>query len=51
MIIGIDHVQLAMPEGEEAAAQQFYEGILGLRRVPSHQSCRGGAGAGSRPAT
>ena len=44
MIIGIDHVQLAMPMGEEAAAQQFYEGLLGLRRVmkPPHLERRGG---------
>ena len=33
-VAAIDHVQLAMPEGGEAAAQEFYEGLLGLRRVP-----------------
>ncbi len=41
---GIDHVQLAMPAGEEAAAVAFYEGVLGLRSVakPEHLAARGG---------
>jgi len=33
-IVGLDHVQLAMPAGEEDAATAFYSGLLGLRRVP-----------------
>lgn len=33
-IVAIDHVQLAMPPGREAEAQAFYEGLLGLPRVP-----------------
>lgn len=43
-IVAIDHVQLAMPAGGEAAAQAFYEGLLGLRRVPKppHLERRGG---------
>ena len=43
-VVAIDHVQLAMPEGGEAAAQEFYEGLLGLRRVPKppHLERRGG---------
>ena len=43
-IVAIDHVQLAMPTGEEAAAQAFYEGLLGLPRVPKppHLEARGG---------
>ena len=43
-IVGIDHVQLAMPAGEEAAAQAFYEGLLGVPRVPKppHLERRGG---------
>jgi catechol 2,3-dioxygenase-like lactoylglutathione lyase family enzyme len=32
-IVGIDHVQLAMPEGREADAVAFYAGILGLAPV------------------
>ncbi|MDQ1403288.1 MAG: hypothetical protein QOG03_1604 [Actinomycetota bacterium] len=30
----LDHVQLAMPAGLEDTAQAFYEGLLGLPRVP-----------------
>ena len=43
-VVAIDHVQLAMPAGGEAAAQDFYEGLLGLRRVPKppHLERRGG---------
>ncbi len=43
-IAGIDHVQLAMPAGGEADAQAFYEGLLGLPRVPKppHLERRGG---------
>jgi catechol 2,3-dioxygenase-like lactoylglutathione lyase family enzyme len=35
-VIGLDHVQLAMPAGPEAeaAAVAFYEGLLGIPRVP-----------------
>ncbi|PKA43231.1 glyoxalase [Rhizobium sullae] len=43
-IIGIDHIQIAMPSGEEEAARAFYEGLLGLREVPkpTHLAARGG---------
>ncbi|QSQ11419.1 glyoxalase [Myxococcus landrumensis] len=34
MIQGIDHIQLAMPRGEEPRARAFYGGLLGLREVP-----------------
>ena len=37
-IVGFDHVQLAMPRDQEAVAQGFYEGILGLERVPKPSS-------------
>jgi catechol 2,3-dioxygenase-like lactoylglutathione lyase family enzyme len=30
----IDHVQLAMPRGQEELARQFYAGVLGLTEVP-----------------
>jgi hypothetical protein len=30
----IDHVQLAMPAGAEDEATAFYEGLLGIPRVP-----------------
>jgi catechol 2,3-dioxygenase-like lactoylglutathione lyase family enzyme len=40
----IDHVQLAMPVGEEASAAAFYEGVLGIPQVPKppHLAARGG---------
>ena len=33
-IVRLDHVQLAMPPGEEERAAAFYEGVLGIPRVP-----------------
>lgn len=33
-VIGLDHVQLAMPPGREDDAAAFYEGLLGIPRVP-----------------
>ena len=33
-IVGLDHVQLAMPLGGEDAAREFYAAILGLSEVP-----------------
>jgi catechol 2,3-dioxygenase-like lactoylglutathione lyase family enzyme len=43
-IVGIDHVQLAMPEGREEDARRFYEDVLGIPEVekPSHLALRGG---------
>jgi catechol 2,3-dioxygenase-like lactoylglutathione lyase family enzyme len=43
-IIGLHHVQLAMPPGREADATAFYEGLLGIPRVekPSNLEPRGG---------
>jgi catechol 2,3-dioxygenase-like lactoylglutathione lyase family enzyme len=34
LIVGIDHVQLAMPRGEEDRARAFYSGLLGIPEVP-----------------
>jgi catechol 2,3-dioxygenase-like lactoylglutathione lyase family enzyme len=44
-IHGLDHVQLAMPAGEEALARKFYSGLLGLTEVskPANLAKRGGA--------
>ena len=50
-LVRIDHVQLAMPPGEEDAARGFYGGLLGLSEVPKPGSWQGEAGAGSRPAS
>jgi catechol 2,3-dioxygenase-like lactoylglutathione lyase family enzyme len=33
-IVGIDHVQLAIPVGAEAPARRFYGDVLGLEEVP-----------------
>jgi hypothetical protein len=33
-IIGRDHVQLAMPQGEESRAREFSAGVLGLVEEP-----------------
>ncbi|MDR6412275.1 glyoxalase [Paraburkholderia terricola] len=43
-VIGIDHIQLAMPAGEEAAARRFYGGLLGMLEIPKppHLARRGG---------
>jgi catechol 2,3-dioxygenase-like lactoylglutathione lyase family enzyme len=44
-ITAIEHVQLAMPAGEEAKARAFYAGLLGIPEVPKpqHLARRGGA--------
>jgi catechol 2,3-dioxygenase-like lactoylglutathione lyase family enzyme len=44
-ILGLDHVQLAMPAGQEETARRFYIGLLGLSEVqkPPHLAARGGA--------
>ncbi len=44
-IVGIDHVQLAMPAGGEHLARTFYCGVLGLveEAKPDHLAGRGGA--------
>lgn len=43
-VMRIDHVQLAMPRGEEDAAERFDSGVLGIPRVekPPHLALRGG---------
>jgi catechol 2,3-dioxygenase-like lactoylglutathione lyase family enzyme len=40
----IDHVQLAMPRGEESAARAFYAGVLGMTELPKPDelAARGG---------
>jgi catechol 2,3-dioxygenase-like lactoylglutathione lyase family enzyme len=43
-VIRLDHVQVAMPAGGEDDATAFYEGVLGIKRVPKppHLAVRGG---------
>jgi catechol 2,3-dioxygenase-like lactoylglutathione lyase family enzyme len=44
VLLQIEHVQLAMPSGQEAAARDFYSDILGLAEVPKPENLakRGG---------
>src|SRR5919106_123552 len=41
---GLHHVQLAMPQGMETQAEEFYSGLLGIPRVakPLYLEARGG---------
>jgi catechol 2,3-dioxygenase-like lactoylglutathione lyase family enzyme len=43
-LVGVHHVQLAMPPGQEQAAGDFYAGALGMEQVPKpeHLAARGG---------
>lgn len=43
-IIGVDHVQLAMPAGDEDRARSFYRDVLGLpeQPKPANLAKRGG---------
>jgi catechol 2,3-dioxygenase-like lactoylglutathione lyase family enzyme len=43
-ILGLDHVQLAMPAGQEHTARTFYSGVLGLieESKPANLAPRGG---------
>jgi catechol 2,3-dioxygenase-like lactoylglutathione lyase family enzyme len=43
-ILGLDHVQLAMPAGKEDSARAFYCGVLGLveETKPANLARRGG---------
>ena len=43
-VTGIHHVLLAMPEGEEAKAVAFYEGVLGIPEVPKPPQLQGRGG-------
>jgi catechol 2,3-dioxygenase-like lactoylglutathione lyase family enzyme len=44
-VVGVDHVQLAMPAGREAEARAFYSGLLGIPEIakPPVLAARGGA--------
>ena len=43
-VIGVEHVQLAMPPGGEDEARAFYQGLLGIPEVakPAALASRGG---------
>jgi len=44
-VIGIHHVQLAMPPNREGEARAFYAGLLGLPEVPKPLTSTGQGGA------
>jgi catechol 2,3-dioxygenase-like lactoylglutathione lyase family enzyme len=50
-VIGLDHVQLAMPPGGEPEAEAFYAGLLGFVRIPkpATMAARGGCWFASGP--
>jgi catechol 2,3-dioxygenase-like lactoylglutathione lyase family enzyme len=43
-IVGVDHVQLAMPPGEEEKARVFYAGLLGISELPKPADLAGRGG-------
>lgn len=43
-ILALDHVQLAMPAGEEDKARAFYRDVLGLTEVPKPANLAGRGG-------
>lgn len=45
MLLAIDHVQIAMPRGQEDAARAFYAGLLGMGEVPKPRNLAGRGGA------
>jgi hypothetical protein len=38
VITGIDHVQIAIPRGQEQLAREFYGDLLGMTEIPSQSS-------------
>ena len=44
-LLGLDHVQLAMPAGREDEARAFYSGVLGLIELPKPPALAGRGGA------
>lgn len=43
-VYGLDHVQLAIPRGEEERARAFYGDVLGLEEVPKPANLAGRGG-------
>lgn len=44
-LVGLDHVQIAIPRGEEALARLFYGAVLGLQEVRKQSALSGRGGA------
>lgn len=43
-VLGLDHVQVAMPRGEEDRARSFYADLLGLNEIPKPDAMAGRGG-------
>lgn len=43
-VLGIDHVQLAMPKGSEDRARSFYHEVLGMKEIPKPEPLAGRGG-------
>ncbi|MBS1963686.1 MAG: VOC family protein [Bdellovibrionales bacterium] len=43
-VLGVDHAQITIPKGEEAAARAFYVEFLGLKEIPKAEPLRGRGG-------
>jgi catechol 2,3-dioxygenase-like lactoylglutathione lyase family enzyme len=43
-VLGLDHVQVAIPRGEEDRARSFYGDLLGLREIPKPAPLAGRGG-------
>jgi len=43
-VLGFDHVQVAIPRGEEDRARSFYADLLGLREIPKPAPLAGRGG-------
>jgi len=43
-VIGLDHVQVAMPRGEEERGRSFYGDLLGLDEIPKPEPLAGRGG-------
>lgn len=52
-VLGLDHVNLAIPPGGEPAARRFFGDLLGLEELtkPEHLARRGDAGSRSAPSS
>jgi catechol 2,3-dioxygenase-like lactoylglutathione lyase family enzyme len=44
-VVGVEHVQLAIPAGAEAEARAFYSGLLGIPEVPKPAALADNGGA------
>ena len=43
-VLGVDHVQIAMPKGSEDRARAFYGDVLGMKEIPKPQALAGRGG-------